>query len=84
MIRVAFLLGALDQGWLGGINYYRGLIYALSSLPDRRIQPVIVTGSQPSAALIEALENRRQRLREIPGRRPRRDVHPVFERVVDQ
>jgi glycosyltransferase involved in cell wall biosynthesis len=55
MIRVAFLLGALDQGWLGGINYYRGLIYALSSLPDRRIQPVIVTGSQPSAALIEAI-----------------------------
>ena len=55
MIRVAFLLGALDQGWLGGINYYRGLIYALNSLCDRRIQPVVVTGSEPSAALIEAI-----------------------------
>lgn len=55
MIRVAFLLGALDQSWLGGINYYRGLIYALNSLPDRRIQPVIVTGSKPSETLIEAV-----------------------------
>lgn len=55
MIRVAFLLGALDQAWLGGINYYRGLIYALNSLPDRRIQPVIVTGSEPSETLMEAI-----------------------------
>ena len=55
MIRVAFLLGALDQGWLGGINYYRGLIYALNSLSDRRIQPVIVSGSKPSTALMEAI-----------------------------
>jgi glycosyltransferase involved in cell wall biosynthesis len=55
LIRVAFLLGALDQGWLGGVNYYRGLIYALNSLPDRHIEPVIVTGSRPSDALVEAL-----------------------------
>ncbi len=57
MIRVAFILGALDQGWLGGINYYSGLIYALNSLPDRRIEPVIITGSQPSGALMEAIGN---------------------------
>ena len=56
MIRVGFLLGALDQGWLGGVNYYRSLFYALNSLPDCRIQPVIITGTAPSRALVEALE----------------------------
>lgn len=56
MIRVAFLLGALDHGWLGGINYYSGLLYALNSLPDCRIDPIIITGTKPSKALMEAVE----------------------------
>ena len=55
MIRVAFLLGNLDQGWLGGVNYYRSLIYALNSLEDRQIHPVVITGKNPSASLVEAL-----------------------------
>lgn len=55
MIRVAFLLGALDQGWLGGINYYRGLIYALNTLSEKRITPVIVTDENPSSTLLEAV-----------------------------
>jgi glycosyltransferase involved in cell wall biosynthesis len=57
MIRVAFLLGALDQSWLGGVNYYRGLIYALKTLPHSNIQPVVITGSSPSPELTAALEN---------------------------
>jgi len=55
LIRVAFLLGALDKGWLGGVNYYASLIYALNSLENRNIQPIIVTGKKPSASLVEAI-----------------------------
>lgn len=57
MTRVAFLLGALDQSWLGGVNYYRGLIYALKTLPCCSIQPVIITGSNPWPELTAALED---------------------------
>lgn len=43
MIRVGFVLTFVDQGWLGGISYFRNLFGALRSLPERRIEPVIIT-----------------------------------------
>jgi len=46
MIRVGFLLNFQDQGWIGGINYYHSLIDAVMSTPDRKIEPVIITGTR--------------------------------------
>ena len=43
MIRVGFVF-AFDEGWLGGINYFRNLLTALYDLPDRKIEAVIFTG----------------------------------------
>lgn len=43
MIRVGFVI-AFDSGWLGGINYFRNLLTAVYALPDRKIEPVILTG----------------------------------------
>jgi glycosyltransferase involved in cell wall biosynthesis len=34
----------MDNGWLGGINYYKNLINAIYEYPDRKIEPVIFTG----------------------------------------
>ena len=41
MTRVGFIINA---SWLGGINYFRNLLCALHELPDRKIDPVIITG----------------------------------------
>lgn len=43
MIRVGFIF-AFDGSWLGGINYFRNLLTAVYALPDRKIEPVILTG----------------------------------------
>ena len=45
MIRVGFII-AYNEDWLGGLNYFRNLLYALSRLADRKIDPVILTGTQ--------------------------------------
>ena len=42
MIRVGFALIFAD-GWLGGLNYFRNLLSAIYSLPDREIEVVIFT-----------------------------------------
>lgn len=52
MKRVAFVLNDHGQGWLGGVSYYRNLLSALLSLPDRRIDPVVLTS--PNRQAIEA------------------------------
>ncbi len=43
MTRVGFLL-SFEDGWLGGINYFRNLLTALYALPERSIEVVIFTG----------------------------------------
>lgn len=41
MINVAFFV---DVGWLGGKNYYRNLLSAISSIPNKKINPIIIVG----------------------------------------
>lgn len=50
MIRVGFVL-VCDEGWLGGINYFKNLLNAIHSLPDRKIEPVIITGRNADPTL---------------------------------
>jgi hypothetical protein len=42
MKRVAFLIQANQNDWLGGFNYLRNLLRAIYSNPDRRIEPVLL------------------------------------------
>jgi hypothetical protein len=44
LIRVAFLINFSDR-LLGGLNYFRNLLEAVNSLPEKRIEPVIFTGT---------------------------------------
>ena len=43
MTRVGFVV-SFEDGWLGGINYFRNLLTALYALPQRSIEVVIFTG----------------------------------------
>lgn len=53
MIRVGFILNFQDHSWIGGINYYHSLIDAVMSLPDRKIEPVIITSTRPKISFIK-------------------------------
>lgn len=52
MIRVGFLHYDSGATWLGGTRYFRNLLSALLELPDRRVEPVVLTsGAAPSELL---------------------------------
>jgi len=42
MIRVGFLLN--NVGWIGGVNYYKNLLFALSKYQSENIQVIVFTG----------------------------------------
>lgn len=54
-IRVAFPVVA-SVGWLGGMNYIKNLLYAVSRLEESRIEPVILTGRQSDPKLLAMYE----------------------------
>lgn len=43
MNKVGFVTNFSDN-WLGGVNYYRNLIDAIYHIPQRQIEPVLITG----------------------------------------
>jgi glycosyltransferase involved in cell wall biosynthesis len=55
MVRVGFVFAFRDRGWLGGISYYRNLLWAIARLDDRKIEPVIFTGGRTPPELLEGL-----------------------------
>lgn len=44
MIRVGMILSVSKQ-WMGGLNYFKNLLYALSTLPEKQIEVVVFTGT---------------------------------------
>lgn len=43
MIRVAFIF-QYNEGWLGGLNYFRNLVSAIAALQNPEVEPVIFAG----------------------------------------
>lgn len=54
-IRVGFAMGFTDHGWIGGVNNLTDLIYGVWSVPDRRIEPVVLASPDTPAALLARL-----------------------------
>ena len=52
MIRVGLALGA---PWLGSVNYYRNLLNAVWSLPERQIEPVLLLGERADTGILNGL-----------------------------
>jgi len=57
VIRVGFVFNSVNNDWLGGINYYQNLINAIRDSPDRKIEPVIFTGSKCDEKIFEIFPN---------------------------
>lgn len=52
MMRVGFVMNKTVQGWMGGVNYLRNLFHAIQSVPDGRIEPVLVVPPATPDALL--------------------------------
>jgi glycosyltransferase involved in cell wall biosynthesis len=52
LIRVGLALEASQQG---SVNYYRNLLNAIFTLPDRQIQPVLLLGDQADGGILAGL-----------------------------
>ncbi len=50
MIRVGFVNVFAVREWLGGLNYLRNLLQAVTALDGRRIEPVLFTGTDQAIA----------------------------------
>jgi len=45
MTRVGFI-GAVSKDWMGGLNYYKNLLYALHSVENKTLHPVVFVGKK--------------------------------------
>jgi glycosyltransferase involved in cell wall biosynthesis len=52
LIRVGLALGA---SWLGSVNYYRNLLNAIMTLPNREIEPILLLGERADAGILAGL-----------------------------
>ncbi len=43
MIRVGFI-GAVSKEWMGGLNYYKNLLFALSTLENKKMEIIVFVG----------------------------------------
>ena len=68
MIRVGFIINGGAE-WIGGVNYYSNLLHAISA--SRRIEPVILTGSNTPPAFIKQfppVEIQRSSMLDVSGK----------------
>ena len=46
MIRVGFICNNASKNWMGGVNYLKNLLYSISVLKNRVIEPVVFVGKK--------------------------------------
>jgi len=83
VIRVGFVLNLAGHSWLGGVSYFRNLFAALRDLPDRRVDPVIITRRDtPSDSLAEFQPAEVLRTRLVEFERPWWKVRRALQRYL--
>ena len=53
MIKVGFTIIGGKTGWMGGINYLKNLLFAISQSGDNQIQPVLFVGKKVDQKLLD-------------------------------
>lgn len=56
MYRIAFTIIGGKTAWMGGINYLRNLLFALSKLNNERVYPVLLVGKKIDEKLVHKFE----------------------------
>lgn len=57
MIRVGFTIIDGKVNWMGGINYLKNLLYAISQLEERKIQPVLFLGNNIDKKIVQEFKD---------------------------
>jgi len=57
VIRVGFTIVDGKINWMGGINYLRNLLYAISTIENKEIQPVLFLGKQAGKKLVDEFKD---------------------------
>jgi glycosyltransferase involved in cell wall biosynthesis len=53
MIKVGFTIIGGKTGWMGGINYLKNLLFAISQSGDNKIQPILFVGKKVDKKLLD-------------------------------
>lgn len=56
MIRVGFTIIDGKVKWMGGVNYLKNLLYAISMSKDRKIEPVLFLGNKVDEKIVKEFE----------------------------
>ncbi|WP_165372246.1 glycosyltransferase family 4 protein [Emticicia agri] len=56
MIKVAFTIIGGKSSWMGGINYLKNLLFALSQLEEHTLKPVLLVGKKVDEKLLKEFE----------------------------
>ncbi len=56
MIKVAFLGAHYSKEWMGGVNYLSNLLYAISQLGDKKIEPIVFLGKKTDIEIIQKFQ----------------------------
>lgn len=52
MIKIGFI-GAVSKEWMGGLNYFKNLLYAISTLENKEIEPIVFVGTKTAEDIKE-------------------------------
>ena len=55
MIKVGYI-GNYSKEWMGGVNYLSNLLYAISCLEDRKIEPIVFLGYKTDIEIIQKFQ----------------------------
>ena len=56
MIKVAFLGSGYSKEWMGGVNYLSNLLYAVSQLETKKIEPIVFLGKKADPEIIQMFQ----------------------------
>jgi len=56
MIKVAFLGGHYSKEWMGGVNYLSNLLYAISKIEDKKIEPIVFFGEKADVEIVQKFQ----------------------------
>lgn len=68
MIRVGFI-GTVSKEWMGGVNYLKNLLYAISAIENTKIEPIVFMGLKADSEIKSILKEHATVIE-----------HPMFDR----
>ena len=56
MIKVGFI-GTVSEEWMGGLNYFKNLLFAIKSLSDKELQVYVFVGKKTDIKIKKMFNN---------------------------